>query len=202
MGAAATRPTGTVYLVRHATPDLTRTELVYHLLPGPPLTKVGEEQAAELGQFLRGRGVQGIRSSPLERARRTAELVALACDVDVITDARLIEMQPGESHDDVHARARPAWDAVVEASVHAPQALVAHGGVITALLLALGVPPETLAELGRRFDSGNPAPPAGAWLVQLSGSTGRPMAELVFTPDTRPPDPWPPLAPAIEPGAA
>lgn len=181
----------TVYLVRHATPDLSRTELVYHLPPGPPLTRLGEEQAAELGRFLCRRGVRGIWSSPLERARRTADLAALACEAEVLTDARLIEMQPGETHDDVHARAGPAWDVVLGASAHGPQALVAHGGVITALLLALGVAPETLAVLGRRFDSGNPVPPAGAWVVRVPGSTGLPTARLAFIPTVRPPDPWP-----------
>jgi broad specificity phosphatase PhoE len=180
-----------VYLVRHATPDLSRTELVYHLPPGPPLTGLGEAQAAELGRFLRRRGVRGIWSSPLERARRTADLAALVCGAEVVIDARLIEMQPGETHADVHARAEPAWDVVLEASAHGPQALVAHGGVITALLLALGVASETLADLGRRFDSGNPVPPAGAWVVRVPGATGLPSARLVFIPNLRPPEPWP-----------
>lgn len=194
MAGADTTNSGTIYLVRHATPDLTRTELIYHLPPGPPLTRLGEEQAAELARFLRGRGVRGIWSSPLDRARRTAELVGLTCEAEVVTDARLIEMQPGETHDDVHARARPAWDVVLEAAARAPQAIVAHGGVITALLMALGVASETLADLGRRFDSGNPLPPAGAWEVRVPGPTGLPSAQLVFIPDIRPAEPWPPTA--------
>lgn len=188
--APRSRPS-TVYLVRHATPDLTRTDLVYHLPPGPPLTGLGEEQAVELGHYLCGRGVRGIWSSPLERARRTADLAALSCAAEVVTDARLIEMQPGETHDDVYARARPVWDIVLAAAANGPQALVAHGGVITALLLALGVAPETLAVFGRRFDSGNPVPPAGAWLVRVPDTTGVPSARLVFIPDLRPPEPWP-----------
>jgi broad specificity phosphatase PhoE len=173
----------TVYLVRHATPDLTRTDLVYYLPPGPPLTAVGELEASELGLFLCRGGVRWIWTSPLERATRTAELAARVCAARVIEDARLIEMHPVETHDDVYARAGPVWDIVVDrADTHGPQALLAHGGVITALLLAVGVAPATLARVGRRFDSGNPVPPGGAW--EVAGPVGdvSMIARLAFIP--------------------
>jgi broad specificity phosphatase PhoE len=198
-------PARTVYLVRHATPDLTRTDLVYYLPPGPPLTTIGEHEATELGRFLCRGGVRRIWTSPLERARRTAKLAAKACAAEVVTDVRLTEMQPGETHDDVDARARPVWDVAVQtAAAQGPQALVAHGGVITALLLALGVAPTTLEQLGRRFDSGNPLPPGGAWEVTGPDATGAVTARLAFVPSVeqaasvRPSNP---PAPVNAPGA-
>jgi broad specificity phosphatase PhoE len=169
--------------VRHATPDLTRTDLVYYLPPGPPLTALGEQEATELGRFLCHGDVRRIWTSPLERAGRTATVAAQACAAEVVTDARLTEMQPGETHDDVGARARPVWDAAVEAAAaQGPQALVAHGGVITALLLALGVAPSRLEQLGRQFDSGNPVPPGGAWEVSGPDASGAVTARLAFVP--------------------
>ncbi len=173
---------GTVYLVRHATPDLTRTDLVYHLLPGPPLTPVGEAEASDLGRFLRDGGVRLIWSSPLERARRTAELAARICGAELKEDGRLIEMRPDETHDDVFARARPVWERVAGASARGPQAVVAHGGVITAVLLAIGVEPATLDEIGRQFDGGNPLPPAGAWEISVPDGPGALTARLAFVP--------------------
>lgn len=176
---------GTLYLVRHATPDLTRTDLVYHLPPGPPLTMLGEREAVELGRFLQQSGVRVIRTSPLDRARRTAELAAKACAAEVMEDVRLLEMTPDETHDDVCARAGPAWDiAFQEAVATGAQALVAHGGVITALLLAIGVTPAKLKRVGRRFDGGNPVPPGGAWEVIWSDGSGAMTARLAFIPGT------------------
>jgi broad specificity phosphatase PhoE len=183
VAGAERRPGRTVFLVRHATPDLTRTDLVYFLPPGPPLTTAGELEASELGLFLRRRGVRWIWTSPLERAARTAELAASVCAAQVIEDARLIEMRPDESHDDVRARAGPVWDvAVGRAVVHGPQALVAHGGVITALLLAVGLAPRFLERVGRHFDSGNPVPPGGAWEVNRSDGDRSWAARLAFLP--------------------
>jgi broad specificity phosphatase PhoE len=180
---AGSLPGGTVYLARHASPDLTRTDLVYHLPPGPPLTTLGEREASALGRYLCHGGVHTIWTSPLVRARRTAELAAQKCGAEVREDARLIEMDPAETHDDVYARARPVWDIATEwAAARGPQALVAHGGVITALLLGIGVTLTTLERVGRRFDSGNPAPPGGAWEITAPDRSGPLTARLVFIP--------------------
>jgi broad specificity phosphatase PhoE len=181
-GGTARPPGRTVYLARHATPDLTRTDLIYYVPPGPPLTSLGELEASDLGRFLRDGGVRLIWTSPLERARRTAELAAKVCGAEVMEDARLTEMSPGETHDDVGARARPVWDTAIGGAAQGPQALVAHGGVITALLLAIGVTPTTLERVGRRFDSGNPVPPGGAWEIIGPDGGGALTARLAFIP--------------------
>jgi broad specificity phosphatase PhoE len=76
-----------------------------------PLTARGEQQAAALGSRLRGASFALVLASPLERARRTAELAgfgdALAFDED------LVEVDYGEYEGrttaEIH-RARPDWD--------------------------------------------------------------------------------------------
>jgi broad specificity phosphatase PhoE len=76
-----------------------------------PLTARGERQAAALGERLRGVAFALVLASPLERARRTAELAgfgdALALDED------LMEVDYGEYEGRTTAeiqRARPGWD--------------------------------------------------------------------------------------------
>jgi broad specificity phosphatase PhoE len=76
-----------------------------------PLTAAGERQAAALGERLRGVSFALVLASPLERARRTAELAgfgdALALDPD------LMEVDYGEYEGRTTAeiqRARPDWD--------------------------------------------------------------------------------------------
>jgi broad specificity phosphatase PhoE len=60
----------------------------------PPLTGLGRRQAAVTGQWLGEAGLTAIYSSPLLRARQTAECVAAAIgDLPVRLDARLRERQ-------------------------------------------------------------------------------------------------------------
>ena len=61
----------------------------------PELTEEGHRQAALLGAALAGEPVVAIRSSPLMRARQTAEAIAAACGVPVTTDERLLEIDWG-----------------------------------------------------------------------------------------------------------
>jgi broad specificity phosphatase PhoE len=172
-----------LYLARHGSADLTRTDLVYHLPPGPPLSSIGTLEASELASFLQQGSVGRIWTSPLDRARRTAEVAARACSAALVVDDRLIEMQPEETHDDVCARAWPVWEAALaSAFVEGPQALVTHGGVVTALLLALGIGSAALEEYGHRFDSGNPLPPGGAWEVPGPDARGVGTPHLAFVP--------------------
>jgi probable phosphoglycerate mutase len=63
----------------------------------PPLSPVGEAQAAHAALRLTGTGLTGVVSSDLARARRTAEIVAEALDLGrVAVDARLRERDVGE----------------------------------------------------------------------------------------------------------
>jgi broad specificity phosphatase PhoE len=155
----------TIYLVRHATPDWTRTDLTYHLPPGPPLSKDGITEAQTLGVFLRSLQVSRIYTSPLERCLRTAELAGEAAGVPVEVVSGLTEWQPGESYDLVAKRMWPTVKkALAQCRQNGPPSLVTHGGPIAALLLRMGMDPDILAS-HRTYDNHNPLPPAGVWRV-------------------------------------
>jgi broad specificity phosphatase PhoE len=61
-------------------------------LPGDPgLTERGQQQATRTGRWLRGVGVRGLWTSPMRRARETAERIASITGLAVQPDARLRE---------------------------------------------------------------------------------------------------------------
>ena len=60
-----------------------------------PLAEEGREQARILSEKAVGLGIDLIISSPLCRAKETAEIIAEAVGAPVITDERLIEMSYG-----------------------------------------------------------------------------------------------------------
>jgi broad specificity phosphatase PhoE len=73
----------TIYLVQHG--DKERS-------PGDPgLSELGKRQAAITARWLRGTGLKALYSSPLRRARETAEPVGAATGLAVRVDSRLRE---------------------------------------------------------------------------------------------------------------
>ena len=93
-----------VIVVRHA-----------EAAPGEPdelraLTAEGRETARALGERLRGTKIDAVVSSPLLRARETAEPIARAAGVDPETDERL---SPGATADDVRDAVAGRGDTVV-----------------------------------------------------------------------------------------
>ncbi len=169
-----------IYLIRHATPDLTRRELPYHQVPGPPLTGQGEREAAALGEYLRRERVRLLYTSPLERCLRTAHIAGQAAGTQVVENDQLIELQPGESDEAVRGRVWPVFEAACQ-QVEVV-GLVTHGGPIRVLLEALGMDPGELAAL-LKYDSGNPLPPGGVWRVQRDGVEGEWELRLDFVPE-------------------
>lgn len=61
-----------------------------------PLDDTGREQAQELARRAAGRGFRALWSSPLLRARETADAVAAATGLEPIEDARLMETDAGD----------------------------------------------------------------------------------------------------------
>jgi probable phosphoglycerate mutase len=181
----------TIYLIRHATPDWARTDLVYHLPPGPPLTAQGETEAAQLGDFLRDMSVRHLLASPLERCQRTAALAAQTAGAAWTTEPRLAEILPAEKPADILARIWPVWVQAGQACLETgPVALVTHGGPITHLLTELGLDPKRLAQHQAAFDRRNPLPPAGAWRA-VRASADQPWAlDLAFTPQAHAARAW------------
>ncbi len=61
-------------------------------LPGDPgLTPAGRQQASRTGRWLHGRGVHALHTSPMRRARETADCIASVTGLAVRSDARLAE---------------------------------------------------------------------------------------------------------------
>jgi broad specificity phosphatase PhoE len=82
--------TTVVHPVRHgevANPD----HILYGRLPGFHLSEVGRLMAKAAADFLAGRDVTVVRSSPLERALESAEPIAADFSLPVVVDDRLIE---------------------------------------------------------------------------------------------------------------
>ncbi len=79
-----------VHLVRHGeveNPD----GVLYGRLPGFHLSADGRVMAKAAADFLAGRDVTVLRSSPLERALETAEPLAAQFGLEIVVDDRLIE---------------------------------------------------------------------------------------------------------------
>ncbi len=82
--------TTVVHLVRHgevANPD----GVLYGRLPGFNLSEDGQLMAKAAADFMAGRDVTVLRSSPLDRARQTSEPIAAQVGLPVEVDDRLIE---------------------------------------------------------------------------------------------------------------
>jgi broad specificity phosphatase PhoE len=79
-----------VHLVRHGevhNPD----GVLYGCLPGYHLSAEGRVMAKAVANFLAERDVVTVTSSPLERARETAEPIAAQFGIEIAVDDRLIE---------------------------------------------------------------------------------------------------------------
>jgi len=125
-----------------------------------PLNDVGVLQAERAARTLRGSDIATVVSSPLTRARRTAEITAEALGLPVQLDPDLVEVNFGEQegqpmgdwYDDWIAgdytpEGAESFQQLLERSVRgvnraltqpAPVLIVAHGALFRALRLALG----------------------------------------------------------------
>jgi ribonuclease H / adenosylcobalamin/alpha-ribazole phosphatase len=80
-----------------------------------PLTSTGTRQAAAVAGRLAGRGVDLVVSSPLSRARSTAEAVADAAGVPLVLDEDLAETDFGEWEGLTFAAVMARWPAQLTA---------------------------------------------------------------------------------------
>src|SRR5699024_1712071 len=80
----------TVHLVRHG--EVHNHEgLLYGRLPGYHLSDLDRPTADRVAETLGGADITWLVSSPLERARETAEPSARALGLDIVSDERVIE---------------------------------------------------------------------------------------------------------------
>lgn len=175
--------TPTIYLVRHATPDWSRTDIRYDIPPGPPLVAQGEAEAARLGEFLRTVNAYKVYASPLERAKRTANIAAEIANLSVLEELAIAEWRRGESEQEVLARMLPFWEQICrESSEQGPIVIVSHGGPIRMMLHHLKLEQAEVDFYRKQFDRDNPVPPAGAWQATRSRFDDRWQLQLAFTP--------------------
>ncbi|GAB3033873.1 hypothetical protein GCM10027052_09180 [Parafrigoribacterium mesophilum] len=158
-----TTPTQHLYLIRHGQTTL-NAEGRLRGLADPPLDETGLAEARNLAAVLAGKRPSMVLSSPLQRAVRTAELIAEAAGApcsadgrfndrdygprtgevkaDVVAEWGSVDDAPGvEALSAVLARVRPALDAVLDAAACAgqsgPVVVVTHDAVIRPLIASI-----------------------------------------------------------------
>jgi len=87
---------GSVIFLRHGQAKNNIERILTGRTPGVPLTEKGIDQAENAAKFLEQMNISAIYSSPIERARHTAEIVGKHNSLDVIIDDRLIELDMGK----------------------------------------------------------------------------------------------------------
>jgi broad specificity phosphatase PhoE len=80
----------TVHLLRHGEVH-NPTGVLYGRLPGFHLSELGQRMAQRVADAVGDRDITHVIASPLERAQETARPLAGVRDVDIVTDARVIE---------------------------------------------------------------------------------------------------------------
>jgi broad specificity phosphatase PhoE len=98
-----------LHFVRHGAVDNPR-EVYYGRLPGFHLSPEGRRQAAAAAQALAGHPITAIYTSPLERARETAELIAAPLGLPVQTSQALIEVHSPCDGQPIEAMLALSWD--------------------------------------------------------------------------------------------
>ena len=90
-------------LVRHGLPDY-RGGQAGDELPGPPLSEIGHQQAAQAADVVRTYSLEDIHVSPLARARQTAEHIAAPLGLAARVSGDLREWHRTERLHDVSVR--------------------------------------------------------------------------------------------------
>lgn len=119
-GPALGRPTVTL-LLRHGQTAMS-AERRFAGRGDIPLTKDGTRQAASAARRLAKSGVDVIVTSPLQRARRTAEAVAEATGAALVVDDDLVEADFGEWEGLTFAEAGRQWPDELAAWMASPDA--------------------------------------------------------------------------------
>lgn len=106
-------------LVRHGE-TVWHAENRYAGLTDVPLTEEGHRQAAALADWAKSAGLAAVWSSPLSRARRTAEPAAAACGLTPQLDERFRELDFGEGDGLTRAEMRESFPERLDAFLADP----------------------------------------------------------------------------------
>lgn len=133
-----------LHLIRHGE-SIWNAEKRFQGHADPPLNERGLAQADRLAERFRGMDIAAVYSSPLQRARRTAEAIANAKGLAVCTDDRLKERDvglfTGLTWEEIVARypdSAKSWEmfhAVATPKGESPDALQARGSQVIAEII-------------------------------------------------------------------
>ena len=87
---------GSIIFLRHGQALNNTQRILAGRTPGIPLTEKGIDQAEKAAKFLEDMNISAIYSSPIERAKSTAQIVGNHNSIDVKIDDRLIELDMGK----------------------------------------------------------------------------------------------------------
>jgi 2,3-bisphosphoglycerate-dependent phosphoglycerate mutase len=169
-----------LFLIRHAAPDRS-TGVPYNIVPGPPLTAAGLQEAVQAAHWLKGRGIEQLIASPFQRTRATAETIAQALEIEFTLVEKIGEGAPGETMAQIRARMADLLEQLEDTALRRV-ALVTHGACVQTALQH--TTHDRIDLTNHRYDHGNCAPTAGIWHgVRRDGVW---TWELAFRPDLGP----------------
>jgi len=87
---------GQIIFLRHGQAKNNTERILAGRTKGVPLTDTGIKQAEHTAQLLADMNISAIYSSPIERAKHTAEIAGKHNSLDVTIDDRLIELDMGK----------------------------------------------------------------------------------------------------------
>ena len=87
---------GQIIFLRHGQAKNNTERILAGRTPGFPLTDVGIKQAEQTAKLLEDMNISAIYSSPIQRAKHTADIVGEHNSIDVTIDDRLIELDMGK----------------------------------------------------------------------------------------------------------
>lgn len=169
-----------IYLVRHAAPDRSLA-MPYNVLPGPPLTATGRQEAGQTAIWLRNRQIERLIASPFERTSATASAISDAIEVPITFADSLREGGPGEPHDKIRTRIVELLAQLDDSDVRCV-ALVTHGICVRSLLMHTTGDRIDLSK--HVYDYNNNAPTAGVWHGQRGDNCWK--WDLAFRPSVQP----------------
>ncbi len=133
-GSLPLPPRRLVVLVRHGQTTFNMEGRLPGQLAGIPLTDEGRRQAHRAAVALSAMPLSAVLTSPLERARHTADIIANGWGLEVRTDPRLLDTDvsrwAGRKIDEV-AKSDPAWKTFLERPDEPPEGVESLSAVQT-----------------------------------------------------------------------
>jgi probable phosphoglycerate mutase len=99
---------GLMIFLRHGQAQNNIARVLAGRAPGVSLTDKGIKQANDIGKFLKSLNISHIYTSPIERAKNTAEIVGGHLNLSPVEDERLFELEMGKfsgmAYDDLFSK--------------------------------------------------------------------------------------------------